>query len=363
MKLKHSEEIEDAIKKLIAMMDENEARAEAYNDYLSHRNSFTYKIAAKSFQNGISTKESFLVSAKKYLLPKNRFSLEKESLDSIRELNPKIFANNPYYQTIHFGNKKKNNWELRQSSYEPFQGFVYDEIIVKPRHYFKEITPFGFFKERFPYLEILENDKNWMSVTPHEILTMAMPIKEAKGKVLTFGLGMGYYAFMASIKNNVDEVTIVEKDKNAISLFSEFILPQFPNPAKIKIVHEDAFRFASTIIDKEYDSIFVDIWHLPFDGLFLYLPFKRIFRDFKETKIAYWIEKSILALLRRSSIILIDEEYQKEAKIDYNFANNETDALINSLHYLLKDEKIEDIHDLLALLEDDNLKKIAALLH
>jgi len=326
MQIKQSKEIGQAIKKLLKMVDENEARAEAYNDYLSHRNFSMYKMAAKSSIDGLGIKDAFLESAKKYLLPKNGFSLEKESLDAIRELNPKTFANNPYYEAIHFGNKKKNNWELRQSSYEPFQGFVYDEIIVKPHSNFKEITPFGFFKERFPYLEILENDKNWMSVTPHEILTMNAPIKEARGKVLTFGLGMGYYPFMASIKNDVKEVTVVEKDKNAISLFNEFILPQFPNKAKIKVIHEDAFLFASTIADKQYDSIFVDIWHLPLDGLFLYLPFKRIFRDFKETKISYWIEKSILALLRRALIVLVDEEYQKGEKIDYTFANNETDA-------------------------------------
>ncbi len=360
MQIKRSKEMGQGIKRLVAMMDENEARAEAYNDYLSHRNFSIYKVAKKSFQDGLSSKKAFLESTKKYFLPKNGFSLEKESFDAICELNSKIFANNPYYEAIHFGNQKKNGWELRQSSYEPFQGFVYNEIIVKPHSYFKEITPFGFFKERFPYLEILENDKNWMSVTPHEILTMFTPIKEAKGKVLTFGLGMGYYAFMASIKDDVKEVTIVEKDKNAISLFNEFILPQFPNRSKIKIIHEDAFQFASTITDKEYDTIFVDIWHLPLDGLFLYLPFKRIFRDFKETKISYWIEKSILALLRRTLIILIDEEYQKEIKIKYTFADNETDALINSLHYLLQEETIENVHDLFVFLEDDNLKRIAA---
>lgn len=360
MKIKHNKEIENAIINLSRTMDENERKADILNSYLGKKCNSAYEYAEKQYQKGRPEKEAFLASFK-YLSIENKPLLSsQDSLDAIRALNQEIFAKNPYYQTIHFLNKKKNSWELRQSSYKPFQGFVCDEIIINEKDYFKETTPFGFFLEEFPYLEILENNKNWMSLTPHEILTMNQSIQEAKGNVLTFGLGMGYYAFMASMKTDVKEVTIVEKDATAISLFCSFILPHFPNKQKIKIVQEDAFAFAKRPLNETYDSIFVDIWHLPFDGLFLYLRFKNLFRNLTRPKISYWIEKSILALLRRALIVLIEEEYQGSNDENYLFSNNETDTLINSLHFLLKEKRINCAADLMNLLKDDNLKGIAA---
>ena len=54
---------------------------------------------------------------------------------------------------------------------------------------------------------------------------MKLPVERAKGKVLTFGLGLGYFAYMCSLKEEVESVTVVEKDKSVIKLFNEIILP------------------------------------------------------------------------------------------------------------------------------------------
>jgi hypothetical protein len=50
----------------------------------------------------------------------------------------------------------------------------------------------------FPAL--LENDRIWMTITPNEIEIMIKPVDEAFGHVLTYGLGLGYYAYMVSKK-------------------------------------------------------------------------------------------------------------------------------------------------------------------
>ena len=60
-----------------------------------------------------------------------------------------------------------------------------------------------------------------MLITPNEIETMKKSISEATGNVLTYGLGLGYYAYMVSMKENVESVTIVEKDKEIIDLFKK----------------------------------------------------------------------------------------------------------------------------------------------
>ena len=42
-----------------------------------------------------------------------------------------------------------------------------------------------------------------MSLKPNEIETMEQPIENANGNILVYGLGLGYFAFMASQKNSV----------------------------------------------------------------------------------------------------------------------------------------------------------------
>ena len=72
-----------------------------------------------------------------------------------------------------------------------------------------------------------------MSISPNEVFTMDQPIKKAKGKVLTLGCGMGYFAYMVSLKEDVESITIVELEQSVINLFEIYLLPQFENKDKI----------------------------------------------------------------------------------------------------------------------------------
>ena len=63
---------------------------------------------------------------------------------------------------------------------------------------------------------ILENDRIWMTVTPNEIETMKEPVDQAFGNVLTFGFGLGYYAYMISEKEEVTSITVVEINGDVI---------------------------------------------------------------------------------------------------------------------------------------------------
>lgn len=97
-------------------------------------------------------------------------------------------------------------------------------------------------------------------MSPNEVFTMEKPIKNAKGKVLTLGCGMGYFAYMASIKEDVESITIIELEQNVIDLFEKCILPQFENKDKIKIVKADAVEYLRNTEDGVYDYCFADIW-------------------------------------------------------------------------------------------------------
>ncbi|MGK7377131.1 hypothetical protein ACSFXN_04765 [Planococcus sp. 1R117A] len=115
------------------------------------------------------------------------------------------YANNPYYQNIKIPRIQIGNSELKYEKYKPFEGFVSNDIIRTTEG--RQIPQVGFFETEFHFPAVLENGRIWMTITPNEIETMKEPIEQAFGKVLTFGLGLGYYAYMVSEKDNVDSVT------------------------------------------------------------------------------------------------------------------------------------------------------------
>ena len=146
----------------------------------------------------------------------------------------------------------------------------------------------------FDFPAVYQNEILWMSVTPNEINTMKEPIKRANGRIITFGLGLGYFAYMTSLKENVESVTIVEKDKSVIELFTKYILPKFDKKEKIKIVRADAYSFLkNNFKDNDYDYCFVDIYHDAGDGKKVYLKFKEYEKDYPNVIFDYWIENTI----------------------------------------------------------------------
>lgn len=212
-------------------------------------------------------------------------------------LNTKEYTENPYYKSIQIPQIKRGRWELRQAFYAPFEPFVCGHPQITDG--LREIPQIGFFKETFSFPAVLEDGVEWMTVTPNEIETMKEPIREAFGSVLTLGLGLGYYAFMVSEKEEVTSVTVVEKDADVIALFRELILPQFPHKEKISIVHDDAFAYLKNGAKKEgFDYIFADLWHDQSDGLDLYLRLRKLEKEFPHTRFSYWIEPTLLSSLR-----------------------------------------------------------------
>lgn len=212
----------------------------------------------------------------------------------IKKLDKNIYQNNLYYKNIKTIEDKIGNWEFRYLKYKPYEAFIYDDLLIDGEI---EIPQIGYFEEEFEYLAVLENGKEWMLITPNEINTMKQVVDSVSGNVVTFGLGLGYFAYMASEKENVSSVTVVERDRNVIELFTSYILPQFKYKDKIKIVNEDAFDFASTM--EGYNYAFVDLWHDVGDGVNLYLRMKQLEKE--KTKYYYWIEKSILSYLKWTS--------------------------------------------------------------
>lgn len=212
------------------------------------------------------------------------------------QLDTAEYAENSYYQNIKMPSVKIGKSELKYEKYKPFEGFVCNDIVrtLDGRQY----PQIGFFTEAFAYPAILENGRIWMTVTPNEVETMKDAIKKAYGKVLAYGLGLGYYAYMVSEKDEVDSITIVEKNRDIIQLFQTYLLPQFRQADKVRIIEADAFEYAKQVMPaEEYDFVFTDLWHDVSDGIGMYEEMKQYERLCPKTEFSYWIEKSILCYL------------------------------------------------------------------
>lgn len=214
----------------------------------------------------------------------------------LKRLSAETYKSDEYYKSIKLCEVSTENWAITEKSYKPYEIFCCNDLQKLPDG--RIIPMLGYFDEEFSYPCIMQNGREWMLITPNEIETMKKPISKAHGRVLTYGLGMGYFAFMVSNKNEVEKVTIVENDREAIGLFQEYILPQFENRNKIEIICADALFFASDMKlskDKKYDFVFADIWHDASDGLGIYEILKGLERE--DTLYSYWIEDTLKCYL------------------------------------------------------------------
>lgn len=216
-------------------------------------------------------------------------------LPSLQEQNPTLYTNDAYFKSITIPHDTAGKWELKTESLKPFEPFVCNDLVVTEEG--RMIPQIGFFQTEYPFPAVLENGREWMTLQPNEMVTTWPAIKMAKGRVLTYGLGLGYFAYHASQKENVESVTVVDISQDVIDLFRTHILPQFPHKEKITLIREDAFAFANTKMEGNFDFVFGDIWHDAGDGRDLYLRMKAWEQRFPKIKFSFWLEDTIKCYL------------------------------------------------------------------
>ena len=217
----------------------------------------------------------------------------------LQRLDPVPWRENPYYLAIHFppsGAVGQNGWALAWQEYQPYELFLRDDLVLT--NDLRQIPSLGYFPESFRYPSVLQDGREWMSIKPSEIASSQAAVDAAFGQVMTFGLGLGYFAFMAARKPEVASVTVVERDPAVISLFREHILPQIPCKDKIRVIQADAFDYLEHQMSScPPDFVFMDIWHDIADGMSLYVRARLYESRFPHTCFMYWIERSLRCAL------------------------------------------------------------------
>ena len=240
----------------------------------------------------------------------DRFIEERYLRPGLRRLDPEIYRKNPYYQAIQIPEKSVGPWQLTHQAYAPYELFLRDDLILTEG--LLQVPATGYFAEPFSYPSVLQDGREWMSIKPSEIESSQAAVDAARGRVVTFGLGLGYFAFMAARKDTVASVTVVERDPAVIRLFREAILPQFSCKDKIYVVQSDAFDYLEHDMKSvSPDFVFMDIWHDIADGVDLYVRARPYESRFPSTRFTYWIERSL-------KCALVDELERKQM-LDQDF--------------------------------------------
>jgi hypothetical protein len=226
----------------------------------------------------------------------DRFIEERYLRPGMRRLDPAVYRDNPYYQAIQIPERAIGPWQLTHQSYAPYELFLRDDLILTED--LRQIPATGYFPEAFSYPSVMQDGREWMSIKPSEIESSQAAIDAARGRVVTFGLGLGYFAFMAARKAEVASVTVVERDPAVIRLFLEQILPQFSCKDKISVIQSDAFDYLEHGMKSvSPDFVFMDIWHDIGDGVDLYVRARPYEARFPATRFMYWIERSLKCAL------------------------------------------------------------------
>ncbi len=216
-------------------------------------------------------------------------------LPSIKEQDPTPFVEDAYFKNIKIPTDVRGKWSLKTEHLAPYEPFVCRDFLVLPDG--RMLPQLGFFTEDYPFPAVLENGREWMTLQPNELVTTWPAIANAKGRVLTFGMGLGYFTYHAACKDDVESVTVVDISEDVLELFRTHILPQFPHPEKVRLIKKDAFAFAEADMQGNFDYVFADIWHDAGDGRELYLKMKEYETRFPEIKFDFWLEDTIKCYL------------------------------------------------------------------
>ena len=248
--------------------------------------------------------------------PDERALIRNYITPSVRVMDAERYRSNPYYRNVKIPNVKKGTWELKSETYPAYRGVIAADMII--RDDFSEVPPLGFFTDDFVFPAVLEDGNEWMTLTPVDLDTSDEAIERAHGKVVTFGLGLGYYTYMVSEKAEVDSITVIEKNPDVIALFNEYILPQFSHPEKVRLINTDAFEYAEREMPREgYDVAFVDTWRDASDGAPMYVRMKRLEHLSPDTEFIYWIENFLVSRLRALRFAEIEDRLEDGEDMTY----------------------------------------------
>lgn len=247
------------------------------------------------------------------------------------------FESNAYLQNVQFKEQTSGTLRMTKDTIERYELFQSGLPVDKEAGL--NIPQVCTFDHPFSYPCIARDNDAIMCVSPMEINETDPCIRKVSGNVLALHCRMGYFAYMASLKDSVTHITIVEHDPELVHLFNEHILPQFAHPEKITIICADEAEYLREVNDGEYSSCFVDQLGMTLD-LSSYLEIRTIAGNFKKTKFSYYSEHWLNAMLSQTAAAVLMNQLSKDLPIEEGQEVSEPTEDMKMLAEILDDETI-----------------------
>lgn len=281
--------------------------------------------------------------------------IEKLTKNAIM-LPTEYFQENLYINNIILKDKKYKDLSILNILYPKYQLTYYSGPERKNLLYY---PCWGFIQcDTINYvLKNTKTDENTVIFPPCEMLATQNHIDTAKGKVLTLGLKIGYFVYLAGLKDDVSEITVVEEDEQIIGFFNENILPQFDEKTrnKIKVLKYNPIEYLKFLPDGEFDLCFVNLWAKHTDTKH-YCQLMKIHNKFKKMKMDYYKEIRVVgelyevvalniyfALMKRQGGI------DKDLSLVEHFSDSFDIYKLQIVEEVFKDYKIKELKDLMNL--------------
>lgn len=275
-------------------------------------------------------------------------------------MDEKELTENEYYKNISFKEIKSHPFYYKKDVMPP-KTLLNMSWLIENERCMDDSYVYGYFNKSVDIPVLIEKmekgHKLWMSPTIAEQRTMKEALDKATGNILTFGLGIGYYPYMTSLKDNVTSITIIERDKRVIEMFKEFILPQFDLECrnKIKIIEGNAFDYFNKDFIDKFDYTFVDIWEDNEAGLDL---MEKLLEQYNpKDNVDYWIENTLTYPIRLLILIYIDTKINGSITDMINSFDGENYRWMKKIHKYMRnlDMTVDTKEQLKTLIYDKNI--------
>jgi hypothetical protein len=272
-------------------------------------------------------------------------------------ISTKDHLQSPYHKAIKLGKIQHKDFKYTTEKITSNELFSVSSIQYDPLRELNDSMILRALDEPYEATFLWQGKEVWMLDAPSEANTMDPYAKKAQGHVLTFGLGIGYFVFMAALNPQVESITVIERSQSVINLFESVFLPQFPKTMPISIIQGDAFNFFDEEYLNDYDYVFVDIWQSNDDG---YPLIERLLGQCQphHDKVDFWIESSCFEFMpalifqyfearsRHQTLKIGDKQYRKVLKkISTYFDQIETtvDSVDQLKHYMFDPKVLRSI--------------------
>lgn len=206
------------------------------------------------------------------------------------------WENSPYHSHVSLDLVKNEHFSYETQKTAGHELFNTDAIQKDPSHELNDWMKLRAMDRNFDAIYLFQDEDDWMMDAPSEAATNDAPAAKAHGSVLTFGLGIGYFIYMALLNPKVTSITCIENSPQVIEMFNRFLYPQFPHDKTVTIIEGDAYASFNDAYLSQFDYIFTDIWQSSTDGL---QCMEKLLMQYNAPieKADFWIEDSCLEIM------------------------------------------------------------------